>query len=198
MGDERLADCAVSIAPGRRDFIDGRLEMPASQLYLGMKIISDEVGAAVPHGILFLEHAVDLICVALIRSHSGLIFNVAPQRGLPLWQVKRVTAYMQERLGNDITLQELADIACKSRFHFCTAFRVATGVTPYDYLTQLRMRAACTLLRSETLQVGDVAISVGYRSVSAFSTAFRRYSGTSPREFRNARATNGYLLRVTV
>jgi AraC-like DNA-binding protein len=187
LGHERLQGTADLLAEGRTFELLDRVSSTDPRLYSIMKIIRDEVEAPGPHGVMFLEHALDLLCIVLLRGHSTLAYPFAQRHhGLAPWQVKRVTAYMRDRLGAEITLQELANIVNQSRFHFCTAFRTATGMAPYEYLTRLRMRTACTLLRSTPISIGDVGLAVGYSSLSAFSTAFRRYAGTSPRAYRNA------------
>jgi AraC family transcriptional regulator len=186
LGRDRLHECADVLAEGRPFELLDHADHLDPKLYSSVKLICDEVCAPGPHGVVFLEHALDLLCLVLLRGHSTLATLAQKQRGLALWQVKRVTAYMRDRLGGDITLQELANVVSQSRFHFCTAFREATGVAPYEYLTRLRMRTACTLLRSDPLTVADVGAAVGYSSLSGFSTAFRRYCGTSPRAYRIA------------
>ena len=186
LGHDRLLECADVLAEGRSFDLMERLGHLDPTLYSSMKLICDEVSTPGSHGVLFLEHALDLLCFVLLRGHSNLASPAQKQRGLARWQVKRVTTYMRDRLAAEITLQELADTVSQSRFHFCTAFRVATGMAPYEYLTRLRMRTACALLRSDPLTVGDIGAAVGYNSLSGFSTAFRRYAGTSPRAYRNA------------
>lgn len=62
------------------------------------------------------------------------------------WQVKWVTSYMRERVAKDIGLQELTDLLNLSRFHFCTALRLATGHTPHEWLTQQRIAPARVLI----------------------------------------------------
>jgi len=187
LGHDRLLGCADMLAEGQTFELLDRVHHADPRLYTIMKIVSDEVTSPGPYGVMFLEHAIDLLCVVLLRAHSTLAYPSQRQHGLAPWQVKRVAAYMRERIGADITLQELANIACQSRFHFCTAFRGATGMAPYEYLTRMRMRTACNLLTTTPLSVGDVGAAVGYSSLSTFSTAFRRYAGTSPRAYRNAR-----------
>jgi AraC family transcriptional regulator len=187
LGHERLMSCADQLAEGRAFELMDRVNHVDPALYSIMKIIRDEVTSPGPHGTMFLERAVDLLCVALLRTHSTLAHpHTQKQHGLAPWQVKRVTAYMRDRLSTEITLQELANIVSQSRFHFCTAFRGATGMTPYEYLTRMRMQVACSLLTTTPLTIGDVAAAVGYSSLPAFSTAFRRYAGTSPRSYRKA------------
>ena len=57
------------------------------------------------------------------------------------------------------------------------------GVTPIEYVLQLRMALAKDMLRREKRSLAQVAEAVGYQSTSAFSTAFSRYHGISPGAF---------------
>lgn len=83
------------------------------------------------------------------------------------------------------TLADMARASAMSRTSFATHFRAAAGVAPLAYLTEWRMRHAERELRREGSSVARIAQSVGYRSEAAFSTAFKRVMGYSPRS--NAR-----------
>ena len=113
-----------------------------------------------------------------------MAISPGPRNGLADWQVKRVSAYMRENLARDIRLQELADLLNLSRFHFCTAFRAATGCTPHQWLTNQRLSYAKQLLKDGTLRITDIALVVGYETPSAFSATFRKVIGVSPSEYR--------------
>jgi AraC family transcriptional regulator len=119
---------------------------------------------------LFLEQLIDLLCLQLLRAHSALGAPPPPlvQRGLAKWQVKRVTSYVLDHLGDDITLQELADEVKLSRFRFCTAFRMATGCTPYARLTALRIYRARVLVADPSLGVIDIALCLGYATFDKY------------------------------
>jgi AraC-like DNA-binding protein len=111
-----------------------------------------------------------------------------PSRGgLAPWQARRVIAYMTERLDQDVSLQDLAQVVRLSRFHFCSAFRVATGRTPHEMLTRLRIDHACRLLTSSKQSISEIALSVGFQTPSAFAARFRKAVGLSPRDFRRSR-----------
>jgi AraC-like DNA-binding protein len=71
-----------------------------------------------------------------------------------------------------------------SRTTFAFHFRTVAGVAPLTYLTQWRMRLAERTLREQATPVAVVAQSLGYTSESAFSNAFKRVTGRSPRAFR--------------
>ena len=106
------------------------------------------------------------------------------RRGLANWQVRRVTAYMSERLDQDVCLQELARLINLSRFHFCTAFRHATGQTPREWLIALRIEHACKLLAQPSMSITKVGLAVGYATPSAFAASFHKRVGMTPSEFR--------------
>jgi len=94
---------------------------------------------------------------------------------------------MKERLNQDISLQDLADVVRLSRFHLCTAFRLSTGSSPHETLTRLRLDEACRLLTSSNQSISEIALSVGFQTPSAFSARFRKTVGLTPREFRRSR-----------
>jgi AraC-like DNA-binding protein len=71
-----------------------------------------------------------------------------------------------------------------SRTSFAVHFRTIAGVAPLTYLTEWRMRLAERALREETTPVAVLARSLGYASESAFSTAFKRVNGSSPKAYR--------------
>lgn len=83
-------------------------------------------------------------------------------------------------------LDELAKACAMSRTTFAFHFRTIAGTTPLTYLTEWRMRLAERALREENTSVAVIAQSFGYTSESAFSTAFKRVTGNSPKTYRVA------------
>ncbi len=154
-----------------------------------LAIISDAELLGDPGARLLIERAVDLLCMQLLRRHSaaGIPEPAVPARGgLARWQVKRVTDYMLAHLERPIGLDELAALVKLSRYHFCTAFRLATGRTPYVRLTEQRMAHARLLLSDPHVSISEVALAVGYATPSAFTSAFHRIAGMTPSAFRRA------------
>ncbi len=153
-----------------------------------LEMLSREASLAESSSRLFVEQAIDLLCTQLVRGHSSLASatDSGPRRGLADWQIKRVTEYMLERLEEDIGLNELAALLNLSRFHFCTAFRLAIGTTPYKWLLARRIDRAKELLADLSLSVTEVALTVGYDTPSAFSASFRKVAGVTPTEFRRS------------
>ena len=126
---------------------------------------------------MFIEQLLDLVCLQLLRSHSATSMPISPRprRGLAGWQIKRVTTYMRENFAENIRLQELADLVNLSRFHFCTAFRMATGHTPHEWLTRQRIAYAKKLLKGGKLRITDIALVVGSKHHPLSLRVFARW-----------------------
>jgi AraC-like DNA-binding protein len=88
--------------------------------------------------------------------------------------------------ARDWKLAELAKAAGMSRTSFAVHFREVAGLAPLAYLAEWRMQLAQRTLRNDDASVCEIAGSLGYRSESAFSQAFKRVTGSRPRDYRNA------------
>lgn len=188
LSDRRLQHCGDEMAGGRRVELIDRVGFDDPTTARIMDLLSHEAIVADPGSRLFLEQTVDLLCLRLVRCHSamGVLSAPPPRRGLAAWQVKRVTDYMREHLEEDLRLEVVARLVGLSRFHFCTAFRLATGETPHSWLTALRMGRARQLLAERGLPITQIALAVGYQTPSAFTATFRRTAQVTPSAFRRA------------
>ncbi len=186
--EQRMQHCADVLAAGQRIELLDRVNFDdnATAHILGM--LSQSAVTGDPASRLFVEQAIDLLCTQMVRAHSsfGMPAHVEPHRGLADWQVKRVTSYMRDFLDREIGLDEMAGLVDLSRFHFCTAFRLATGLSPHHYLTELRMTQARKLLAEQSLPVIQVALAVGYQTPSAFTASFRKVTSMTPSAFRRS------------
>ena len=82
------------------------------------------------------------------------------------------------------TVPMMARLARTSRSGFSERFRNLVGKPPLQFLTEIRMRKACRLLRESDVEISSIATLVGYESPSSFSHAFKRWHGHSPADFR--------------
>lgn len=104
--------------------------------------------------------------------------------GLSPHSKHRVFDFIVEHLGQDVSLNDLADVACLSTFHFARMFKNTTGLSPYQYLLKQRLEMAARKLQQQQ-NVLDVALSCGYSNHSRFARAFRGMYGLSPKEYRS-------------
>jgi len=188
--EQHLRHCSEALVGGKPIELLDRVgfDDPATGHILEMLSQASVTGD--PATRLFVEQAVDLLCTQLIRAHSsfGVLPQAEPRHGLADWQVKRVTAYMQEFMDRDIGLEEMAALVGLSRFHFCAAFRLATGMSPYHHLTAMRMARARKLLTQPDLPIIQVALAVGYQTPSAFAASFRKATRVTPSTYRRETA----------
>ncbi|MFV0276687.1 MAG: GlxA family transcriptional regulator, partial [Parahaliea sp.] len=94
--------------------------------------------------------------------------------------------YLQDHLGKEVSLATLARRLELSPRTLNRRFREATGVSPRQYLTGLRLATARDLLRRSNLSIGDICWQLGLQDVSYFSRLFRRHHGISPMRYRRA------------
>ncbi|MFI6130757.1 helix-turn-helix domain-containing protein [Micromonospora sp. NPDC051141] len=109
--------------------------------------------------------------------------------------VHRVIRLMRERLGEPLTIDDLARTAMFSKFHFSRIFQRATGLSPRKFLSAMRLQEAKQLLVSTSLNVVDISHRVGYNSVGTFSTRFTSSVGVSPTTYRRY---GGLVPRIAV
>src|SRR5215475_504945 len=136
-------------------------------------------------GILYTEALAAVLAHELPRSdqHSGRTAPVS-RGGLTSWQMRAVTGYIEGHISEQIFLDTLARLARLSQHHFCRAFKRSFGLSPHQYHIQRRIQRAKALLADRANSVTHVALILGYSQASAFSLAFRKTTGRTPREFR--------------
>lgn len=90
--------------------------------------------------------------------------------------------FIDGRYASAIDLDNIADEARFSKFHFIRLFRRIYGLTPHQYLIHVRIEKAMQLLQSG-MPVSDTCFAVGCESLSSFSSLFKRIAGISPTDF---------------
>lgn len=100
--------------------------------------------------------------------------------------VARVIEAMYQRVGDDLTVDDMARTAMYSKFHFSRMFRHVTGVSPGRFLSAVRFQEAKRLLASTSLSVAEISNRVGYSSLGTFSTRFKSSVGVTPTEYRRS------------
>ena len=96
---------------------------------------------------------------------------------------------MEKYYSERIELENIAAAAFMSRFHFIRVFKKAYGVTPRQYLRDVRIARAKEFL-AEGDSVTQVCFKVGYRSLSTFSSVFKRGTGYSPQMYQSLKFSN--------
>ena len=148
----------------------------------------EERSTGLPGAQLASAQLAQLLFVQILRAHLKTA-ALMPAGWLRALADPRVTPALRLMHGDPARpwhLEELAEACAMSRTTFAFHFRTVAGVAPLTYLTQWRMRCAERILREETTPVAIIGQSLGYSSESAFSNAFKRVTGHSPRSVRRS------------
>jgi AraC-like DNA-binding protein len=129
-----------------------------------------------------LIHALRLHLAEGPQGGVGWLFALADR------QMGAAISAMHEAPARRWTLQELAEHVGMSRSTFAQRFKETVGESPMEYLTRWRMMLAADRVENSKESVGTIALSLGYESESAFSTAFKRVMGCSPRQYSRDRS----------
>ena len=112
--------------------------------------------------------------------------DTAPGERLSPGVLRRVRDLIENRLAEPLRLQELAQTANASEFHFIRAFKRLTGRSPHKYITARRMERAQFLLTTTDLPIAEIAWQVGFSNTSHFTAQFRKQTGTTPAVWRES------------
>ena len=148
-----------------------------------------------PGSALVAQHIAHMMLVQALRLHlaEGVSGGVGWLFALADKQMSAAITAMHESPGHHWTLQNLAEHVGMSRSIFALKFKKTVGTSPMEYLTRWRMLLAGDRLTNSSDPLSVIALSLGYESESAFSTAFKRVMGRSPRQFsrsQNAKTTS--------
>lgn len=98
--------------------------------------------------------------------------------------VKEAMNYFSLNYGKKIRIQEVADYIGVNRSYLTTSFKRVVGCSPQEYLINLRMEKAKSMLTETETMINVIAASVGYTDQLSFSRIFRQRYGMSPRDYR--------------
>lgn len=103
-------------------------------------------------------------------------------------RILKVLIYIEEHVDEEMTLEELAKIACYSPYHFHRIFQAIVGETVYRYVKRLKLEKAAGKLRYTSQPVTEIALDASYDTPSAFTKAFKQFMGKSPKSYRSLHA----------
>jgi AraC family transcriptional regulator len=135
------------------------------------------------------RHYVEALSVVLVAELARLdgrgFGSEEPARGgLAAWQRRAVDEEIEAHLAEPLSPIRLAQLVRLSPRHFARAFKQSYGQPPHQYQLSRRVDCAKELLGKGDMSVTEIAVALGFADTSAFSTTFRRFVGTAPRDYR--------------
>jgi AraC family transcriptional activator FtrA len=124
------------------------------------------------------------LVMAPLRAGGQAQFIAAPVAQAPRHDLAAVLEWARERLGETLTVPQMAAKALMSERTFLRRFKDATGMTPKSWLQHERMARARSLLETSALDTEQVAQRCGFASAESFRVAFRKAVGLAPSFYR--------------
>ncbi|WP_281648321.1 helix-turn-helix domain-containing protein [Parendozoicomonas sp. Alg238-R29] len=118
------------------------------------------------------------------RRYSDLFYSFESSAPHPDEAVVLVQQWLHEHQQRQISMIEVADLFSMSQRTLNRRFREATGMTPTEWLTRLRVESARDLLNSTNLEIGDIALRCGFTDPGYFNRVFRKHMETTPGQYR--------------
>ena len=126
------------------------------------------------------------ILVEMIRAYEGhLSKNDTNYNAETLRYIEQALAYIDKHLTENLTLEEISDVAHMSKNYFCRQFKQLNGISPWEYICVKRIERAVYYIETTDLTRLEIASKCGYNNTSNFYYAFKKITGKTPGDYKN-------------
>lgn len=131
-----------------------------------------------------LSAVIGFMSCQLENIASAQLHTVSERTWQKAEQLKPALEYIEQHYGQHISLETLARLTGFSPKYFCRYFRAIVHRSPIDYLNYYRIECAAHFLVNNDMNVAEVAVHCGFADSSAFIKQFRKYKGTTPKQYK--------------
>jgi AraC family transcriptional regulator len=162
----------------RRDAVVLAVAHVLRQACMGQLSVSDIEADSMAH----------LLAQRVLQMQHGIddSASTAPARRLNARSIAALAEYIEDRLFDSLTLEELAQAARLSLFHFARCFKASTGSAPHQYVLARRIDWAKRQIMTTNSSIKDVAWAIGFENLSHFRRQFAKHVGVLPGSLRAA------------
>ena len=150
--------------------------------------VGDTITAGLPASSLFVDPIVSAIAnrFIAINYHTPAAEPGKQTQRLTHRQMQRIREFVEANLETEIRLEMMAGICGRSTEYFVRVFKATAGVSPYQYVLNLRIERAKALLGVEGASIADVALQCGFSHQEHLTRMFRRFTGVTPGRYRSS------------
>jgi YesN/AraC family two-component response regulator len=123
--------------------------------------------------------------LSFIRDNNDFAMTGRITSDIPT-NIMRAVLYIEDNISNTENLHDIAGQANLSKYHFSRVFKKLTGLSPIEFVSQLKINKAKELLRKKDLTVSMVAEEVGYDDLRSFERLFKRHTGLTPISYKKS------------
>jgi AraC family transcriptional regulator len=147
-----------------------------------------ELTAETAAGPLLIESLSTALSAHLVHAYSATAIQLKPpahcNRPLDQRRLARVVDFVEAHIMDEFAVSDMARMACLSPAHFARQFKLTTGITPHQFVSERRLALAKTMLAEPNRAIADIAFAAGFSSQANFSRAFRGATGLTPGQYR--------------
>jgi AraC-like DNA-binding protein len=157
----------------------------------GSKLVHDnlrklltEYRQAKPHRVIVARALLHQLLAAVLRDHASAVDLHLSRGRAKSDRIERVLQWIEQHVTDNHSVDQMAAAAGLSVSRFHEQFLSEVGSSPSDYRNRLRVRCAKTLLQDSAQPITRIAMSLGFSTSQYFATVFRKFTGVSPRNYR--------------
>lgn len=161
-----------------------KYNMQRNYVYAYLNIMLEEISHKEENYEAVCQNLLEVLLFCMLRNDNLSIIkdkNTALNR-----ECTQIKNYLDANYAENITLDTLASLTHMNKYYMAHAFASYTGLSPINYLIQKRVQEGKSLLESTTLSIAQVSETLGFSSQSYFSQAFKKATGKTPIQYRNA------------
>ncbi|AFS77442.1 AraC family transcriptional regulator [Gottschalkia acidurici 9a] len=137
----------------------------------------------------YIEKATDIGGVIDLCGYAIVGFSVQTITGLTKFKtnnpyIRKALNYIHDNLGQPLSLDEISDHVHLNKYYFCNLFKEEMKMRFSDYLNHTRIEKSKFFLCHSQKSILDIAILLGFSNQAYFTSVFKKYTGTTPKNFK--------------
>ncbi len=165
--------------------IDNRFQLKDAPLEKLCWLVRDEMEAGYPSGAVYIDGLASALAARIVNFHSSVARSEEKKTGkIAPAKLRQILTFIEDRLGENLTLEAIASQAGLSASHFKAVFREAMGRPVHQYIVQRRVERAAWLLKNKEIPIAEIAAQTGFSHQSHLALQMRRVMGLSPKDVR--------------
>ena len=169
---------------GQNEIKVNRNVIHSEELAKLVEIIYEEAERHDESSIAIISHLLRALFLKYLRFDEEPDTDELPAAGVIDPKIYAAIKHILNHYSENLTVRDLAAVSNYSVNYFRKLFTEQTGVTPLNFITDIRLRMAAILLRTTSRTVVDISEACGFSSLSSFNRCFRAQYGTTPIQWR--------------
>ncbi len=163
--------------------------------YLGLDIASQAI-SGFPAGEEHVELLIEALLAMCLRRYASTKSRDTMLAGVLSRQVLQAVSFINARLTNDFSIDEICTHSAVSKSHLNRLFHNELGLSPWEFVQRQRIQKAGHLLQTTSHTIEDICGQLGFKSRSSFAKRFSREFGCTPSHHRSKKSTQSYHEQV--